>query len=89
MKNKQLISYGCNGVSAIATAMQTNELLQNAQIVITCVAFCVSIAFTIYHWYKEATKDGKIDKDEVKDLIDDASKQVEEFKENIKGEDNK
>lgn len=80
MKNNQVIPYGCNIISAVATALQTNEMLQNIQAVLTIIAFIVSIAFSIYHWYKEASKDGKITKDEVDDLADDIKDKVDDFK---------
>lgn len=41
-----------------------------AGLVITILTGLASIAFIIYKWYKEAKKDGKIDKEEIKDLIE-------------------
>lgn len=63
--------------TAIETALavgQTNEVLRAIQIVLSIVTFLVTLAYTIWKWYKNAKKDGKITKDEVDDLF----KKIEE-----------
>lgn len=87
MKNSQVIPYGCNIASAVCTALQTNETLQNIQAVLTIIAFLVSIGFTVYHWYKEASKDGEITKDEFDELTHDVKDKVDDFKDKMNKED--
>lgn len=60
----------------IFTAIQTNEFFQLISLILTCLATAISIAFTIFLWYKKAKLDGKITADEVKELTD-------EIKDNI------
>lgn len=69
-------------IEAILAATQTNEILQAVQIVLAIISFLVTIIYTFWRWYKNATKedsDGgkKITKDEVKDLIQDVKKEVD------------
>lgn len=67
-------------VSATGTAFQTNEVLSTIQLVITIIGGVITIAMALLNWWKNAKKDGKIDKDEVKDAID----IIQEGGENIK-----
>lgn len=59
-----------NTIAAVSTITQTNEILQVVQIVITCIAAAVSLAYTLWKWYKKAKQDGKIDKKEQEECID-------------------
>ena len=57
--------------------------------VLTCVATAVTIAYTIWKWYKNAMKDGKIDEKEIKegiDILNDAAKDIKELSNKDKGE---
>lgn len=69
------------GVSAI---MQPDELLRVISIGLTCVSVLISIAFTVYKWYKSAKEDGHIDADEVKDLVDRITTEVDKLKDEDK-----
>lgn len=53
-----------------ATTLAALTAQDVAGLVITILTGLASISFIIYKWYKEAKKDGKIDKEEIKDLID-------------------
>lgn len=55
--------------SAILTATQTNEVFRLISLILTILTTLVVLARNIYNWYKDAKLDGKIDKDELKDLI--------------------
>lgn len=75
---------GTTGVGVTGTAVETilavsqaNETLQAIQIVLACITFVVTIAYTIWKWYRNAKKDGKIDEDEVDDLMEDLKKEVD------------
>lgn len=54
------------GISALGTAMQTNELLQTISLVITIIGGLITfIIMPVINWYQNAKKDGKITKEEV------------------------
>ena len=90
MRNEYI--YGSVGVatSAAGTAMQTNDVLQTISLVITIIGGLITFVFVpLYNWYKQAKKDGKITKDEIKDAAKTLEEGVKEFADNVKkGEDN-
>ena len=58
-------------LSAVGTGLQTNDVLQTISLVITIVGGLITfIIVPLFNWYKTAKKDGKIDKDELKDGVD-------------------
>lgn len=72
---KDGIVFGSIGaVEAVVTVSQTNEVFQTIQIIISALAGAVALAYTIWRWYKNAKKDGKITNDEVDDLFDQITK---------------
>lgn len=72
---KDGIVFGSIGaVEAVVTVSQTNEVFQTIQIIISALAGAVALAYTIWRWYKNAKKDGKITEDEVDDLFEQISK---------------
>lgn len=72
---KDGIVFGSIGaVEAVVTVSQTNEVFQTIQIIISALAGAVALAYTIWRWYKNAKKDGKITEDEVDDLFDQITK---------------
>ena len=69
--NKEVIGAGAGTLlSATGTALQTNEVLSTIQLIITIIGGLLTIAMALLNWWKNAKKDGKIDKDEVKDALD-------------------
>ena len=68
-------------ISATGTALQTNEMLQTISLVITIIGAIISmIVIPLITWYKNAKKDGKITKDEVKEGIDTLQEGIEGVK---------
>lgn len=70
-------NYLGNAVGIVFSAIQSNEVLSIISWVMTILATCVSIAFTLYKWWKKASADGKIDEqeiDELGDIVDDITK---------------
>ena len=66
-------------LSATGTATQTNETLQTISLIITIVGGIITlIVIPLLTWYKNAKKDGKIDKEEISDGL-------ETLQEGIKG----
>lgn len=84
MTNNNYIGEGiCGTVMAIATVLQTNEWLQNIQIVICIIAGVLGIILTLWKlikMYQIAKKDGKIDEEEKQKLIDQGMELGEQIK---------
>lgn len=65
-------------LETMVTVSQTNEVFQTIQIIISALAGAVALAYTIWRWYKNAKKDGKISEDEVDDLFQQITKKEED-----------
>ena len=71
-------------LSATGTALQTNELLQTISLIITILGAIISmIVLPLLTWYKNAKKDGKITKDEIKEGIDTLQEGIEGVKDSL------
>lgn len=66
-----LVGYGASGVNWILVAIQNEEVLRYIELILAIISTFVALAYTIWKWYKKAKEDGKITKDEVKDLVED------------------
>lgn len=88
MNNNNYVGEGiCGTVMAIATVLQTNEWLQNIQIVICIIAGILGIILTLWKlikMYQIAKKDGKIDEDEKQELINKGMELSEQIKDIVK-----
>lgn len=73
MKNDNL-SYLGNTFALVLTAIQTNEIYQTISLILTILATLLSIAYTIYKWYKKASADGKITAEEIDELKNNLTK---------------
>lgn len=85
MVQKELIggAFG-TALSATGTALQTNELLQTISLIITILGAIISmIVLPLLTWYKNAKKDGKITKDEIKEGIDTLQEGIEGVKDSL------
>ena len=71
MKHDEVVGYLGSSFGAVMTALQTNETLQIIQGVLSIIALVLTIAYTIWKWYRKASQDGKITADEVDDLFED------------------
>ena len=69
--NKEVIG-GIVGtsVSATGTALQTNDVLSTISLIITIIGGIITITMALVNWFNKAKKDGKIDKDEIKEGIE-------------------
>ena len=54
----------------ILTAVQSDQIFQYISLALTILSTLVAIAYTIWKWWRKAKEDGKIDEEEVKDLVD-------------------
>ena len=69
MKAECIGSTICTAVAGTSTAIQPNQVLQYIQLAITIIAGLISIILGLRAWWKDAKKDGKIDKEEVEDAL--------------------
>lgn len=83
------INYVASAVACITTALQSNEIFSYVSLALTTLSIVVSITFTIYRWYKVATDDGKIDKDEIDDLMKNINEGVNELNDAVNNFDKK
>lgn len=70
MKNNNLFGYISTGFMTFLTVVQVNEIFQVVQLILTIISLIVTVSFTVWKWYKNASEDGKITKDEVDELMD-------------------
>lgn len=77
------LSWFGTGLTAVFTGVQmTTESM--VSLILSIIVGCLTIAYTIWRWYREAKKDGTITKDEIVDLIDDIVDKTEEISDDIK-----
>lgn len=82
--NEFLAGASATGISAVGTALQTQETLQIVSLVITCIGALISmIIIPVITWYRNAKKDGKIDKEEVKEALEIIEKGINGVKETL------
>ena len=68
--NKELVgSTICTAVAGTSTAVQPNEVFQYIQMGLTILATLITIILGLRAWWKDAKKDGKIDKEEVGEAV--------------------
>lgn len=91
MKNSIITGTIGTSLSAVGTAIQTNDILETISIIITIIGGIITfIIVPLVSWYKKSKQDGKIDNEELKDsvnIIADGSNKIknEINKENKKG----
>ena len=69
---------------SMLTIAQTDEIFRIISLVLTIISAVVVLARNIYEWYLKAKKEGKIDANEGKELIDIVDDGVNNIKDNIK-----
>lgn len=83
---EEIVLAGGNGLGYVLTALQTNEVFQIVELVMSILLTCVLLAFRIWKWVKEAKKDGKIDPSEIQEGIDILEKGKDEIEKKTKGD---
>lgn len=83
------INYIASGVACITTALQSDEIFSYVSLSLTILSIVVSLAFTIYRWYKVATDDGKIDKEEIDDLMHNINDSINDLNDAVNNYDKK
>lgn len=80
MKVNELVSWPINALTYALAYIQANEVMQVIEFVLAILTSIVLLLYRLYVWYKEAKKDGKIDKEEIKQGIDIIASGVEDIK---------
>jgi len=82
MKEKNLFAVIGTSLGVIGTSIQTEDVLRIVSLIITIIGCLITwIVIPILNWYNKAKEDGKINKEEVKeltDILDEGSKKIEE-----------
>lgn len=81
MKDK--LNYIFDSLAIVGTLVQTEHIFQIISLVLTCISVVLSLALTIYKWFKRAKQDGKIDGEEINGAITEINKAVDEIKHTI------
>lgn len=70
MKNELIGGSVGTALSAVGTGLQTNDVLQTISLIITIIGGLITfIIVPLLTWYKNAKKDGKIDDDELEEVV--------------------
>ena len=78
MKHDEIVGFTGSGISTVLTITQTNEVFQTVQLIFSILAFLVTIAYTVWKWYKKAKQDGKITPEEVEELFENLKNNINE-----------
>lgn len=77
------IDYLLGATASVGAILQPDEILRVISMILTCLSVVASLCFTLYKWYKEAKKDGKIDNKEIDEAINIVKDHVEVINNNI------
>lgn len=77
MKNTRF-DYILDVVAITLGLTQGEDLLRYIQLGFGILATLISIAFSIWKWWKKASADGKITKDEIKELSDELKDKLDD-----------
>lgn len=86
MNNEQqslAVSAVSSSVCTMLAGLQVDEMLRYVNLALAVLSAVVAIAFTIWKWWHEAKKDGKITANEVDNILDDVTDIIDETKESI------
>lgn len=83
----EMVMFGGDGLLAIFTAVQIDAIMKWISLALTILTTIVTLAFTIYKWWRKAKEDGKIDEEEIEqliDIVDDAKDKANDIADEIK-----
>lgn len=86
-----IISYAGSGFTVL-TGMLTlsiDEIKSIILLVLGVISGLLAISLSVYKWYKEASKDGKITAEEIKEGVEILANGIEDIKENVGKEEKK
>lgn len=86
MKYDEIATAGGNAFTYILASIQNNQIMQTIELILAIITSVVILAYRIWKWWKEAKKDGKITKEEIKDGVDIIMGGINDIKDKKKGE---
>lgn len=88
MKTKDFLQIGGNGLQYLISIAQVENVLRFIGLALSVLISLLIIIDKIVSWHKKAKADGKIDEDEIKEVIGIVKDGSEEIKHHIEGKDN-
>lgn len=79
MKDNNILSWIASGVTWFTAAVSSEHVLQVVLLVFGIISSVVSLGYNIYVWYKKASEDGKITKEEIAEAADMVNKTVNDI----------
>lgn len=70
MKATDYFAIGGNLFTYALSVTQANEILQIISFVISILTSCLIVFLKLWGWWKQASKDGKITKEEIDEAVD-------------------
>ena len=83
MQMDEYVLSGVNVCQYAAAFAQFDEIFRWIQLSLALICSIVLLAYRIWKWHKDASKDGKIDKEEVDQLAETIKDGAEEIKSDI------
>ena len=83
MNVKNAFQVGGNGLQYLISVTQIEEWARIFGLVLSIVISILIIVDKCITWYKKAKADGKIDEDEIKEVVDIVKEGVEDIKDHI------
>lgn len=94
MDSKETLFVGVSSSAfvGVLAAIQVDDIMRWINLALAILSTLLSLAFTLWKWYRNAKKDGKISEDEIDDLVntlEQGKESVTEIIEKEKKEDEK
>lgn len=81
MKTRSILELVGNGSMYILTFTQTREVFEIVSLVLSILISLLILVGHIVAWFKKANADGKIDAEEINELVDTSKTDIEKLKE--------
>lgn len=81
MKTRNILELIGNGSMYVLTATQTKEIFEIISLILSIAISLLILVGHIVAWFKKANTDGKIDADEINELVDTSKADIEKLKE--------
>lgn len=78
------LDYIFDGIALALAGIQVEEVFKWVQLSVGLLATILSVAFTLWQWWKRAKKDGKITEEEINEGIDILHNGIDELKDKSK-----
>ena len=65
--DRNIVGWVCSGVAGVFTTLQENPVIQVISFCLTILSVLVSLAYTLWKWYRKAKADKKITEEEIEE----------------------